>query len=137
MKPEKVYSSHYCWHTIPGMFYAWDKNGNRQSFNTKDEAIAHTQTGTGLQEYRGFHFSYPGRVFRNGVQVFTSHLFDTFEEAQKMIDASLRQTELTNFEERQINKYGDIAFEETEAADRMAVWVHEQAELQLMERESN
>lgn len=122
-------------------FIGYDLNGNRQIFNTESEAREHSETGFPLSEYRGFHYSYPGRVFRNGIHIFTNHLFESFQDAKKFIDKSLRLKELTTFEERQLNRYGNVLefsdeFEDgSEAAQRSADWMNEQAEQLLFEHQ--
>lgn len=138
MKTEKTYSGRWYYHpVINGWFVAWDLNGNKQTFSNKELAIKFAASGSPLQEYRGFQFCYPGRVFKNGVHIFTAHLFDSFDDAKKFIDKSIRQQELSSYEADRYGTGGNFPDEaaENDHAERFSQWMAEEAEQQLIEHE--
>ena len=89
--------------------------------------------------YKGFIYKPDGRSFRNGKHIFRNQLFDTFEQFCSFVDASL---EMTNYQQHQLNKYGNVLPEPeelengTEEAERFAGWVHDQSEQQLLHHEN-
>lgn len=138
MKAEKTYSGRYHRHPVLiGMWTAWDLNGNRQNFTDKDSAISHSKSGLPLDEYKGFHYCYPGLIFKNGVRIFTNQIFDSFQQAKAFIDISIKATEQMQYESDRYGSGGNFADEAAEdaQAERFSQWMAEEAEQQLIEHE--
>ena len=99
--------------------------------------------------YRGFEIDHANRIYKNGKQVFTAKWQDcgTPEEAQQLIDNSIQRKELTNFDQFQQNKYGNVLpmpeatpdgelYESgIDELNRIADWMNAQAEQQMFEQQ--
>lgn len=136
MKAEKTYSGRYYRHPVMiGMWTAWDLNGNRQNFTDKDLAIAHSTSGLPLEEYKGFHYCYPGLIFRNGVRIFTNQIFDSFQQAKDFIDSSINAK--SQYEADRYGTGGNFPDEAAEdaQAERFSQWMADEANKQLIENE--
>ena len=97
-------------------------------------------------DYKGFQIDRHFNIYKGGKQVFTASWqhCTTLEDAKEMIDSSVSKSkELTNFQQRQENKYGNIVdpvitydgrVEGTEEEmERFAEWMNEMAERQLLD----
>lgn len=104
-----------------------------------------------IEQYRGFEIDHFFRIYKSGKHVFSAHwqICNSIEEAKNIINNSLLVAEqLNNYQERQLNKYGNILPEPIilpdgtcelengqEDADRFSEWINEVAQQQLLEYE--
>ena len=103
---------------------------------------------TNIENYKGFQIDESFCIFKHGKIVFNAYwqFCCTMDEAKMLIDISLAKTELTNYQERQASKYGNILQQPiinpdgscelengSEEMERFAEWNNSMAENELYE----